>query len=366
MQAVSQADIFTHVYDPKSVSALLRSRTVKTTFIQRLPLATRLYKSYMPLMPIALEELDLSGYDLVISSEAGPAKGVIPRPDSTHVCYCHSPMRYIWDQYNIYKASAGPVTRAMMPYLSNRLRQWDMISSARVDAFAANSAFVSQRIEKYYRRDAQIVHPPVSVDLFQPSPERDDYFLWVGQLVPYKGCDIAIEAFNRLKLPLVIVGDGAGRKRLESKAGPTIKFVKSLPLKELARAYARAQALIFTAMEDFGIVPVEAQASGCPVIALGRGGALETVTEGDTGLFFGEQSAESLVQAVEKFLQIRHEFDPARAVASAQRFRPEQFDMRFAAFVNDAIADNAKRLDRRQTAGRANAVPEGSNRRPET
>lgn len=331
------ADIFTHVYIPEAVSPYLRSRNIKTTFIQKLPFAATQYQRYLPLMPLALEQLDLENYDLVISTEAGPAKGVIPMPEATHVCYCHSPMRYIWDQYHPYRNASGRSTQMVMPFLAHQLRQWDISSAARVDSFAANSHFVAQRIRKYYRREADVVYPPVSVDLFSPSDMVEDYFLWVGQLVPYKGCDVAIEAFNRLKLPLVVVGQGSEKKRLQKMAGDTIRFVDSMRLEELRQAYAKARALIFTAKEDFGIVPLEAQASGRPVIAFGAGGASETVRDGETGLLFDDQTAQSLVDAVEHFLRWQNHFNPAKAVAQAQRFRPEYFDSRFSALVNSSI-----------------------------
>lgn len=331
------ADLFTHVYVPEAVSPYLRSRNIKTTFIQKLPFSSTLYQRYLPLMPLALEELDLGGYDLVISAEAGPAKGVIPKPESTHVCYCHSPMRYIWDQYRTYSDASGAAMRLAMPFLAHQLRQWDVSTAARVDSFAANSNFIAQRIRKYYRREAQIVHPPVSVDLFSAVDAVDDYFLWVGQLVPYKGCEIAIAAFNRLKLPLLVVGQGSEKKRLQKMAGDTIRFVESMSLAQLRHAYAKAQALIFTAKEDFGIVPLEAQASGRPVIAFAGGGAWETVQDGETGLLFPEQSVDSLIGGVEEFLLWKKHFNSARAIANAQRFRPEVFDRRFVSFVNNAV-----------------------------
>ena len=342
-----QADLFTHVYDPAILSPIIRDRAIKTTFIAKLPGARTHYQKYLSLMPIALEELDLSGYDLVISCEAGPAKGVIPPPDSTHVCYCHSPMRYIWDQYHTYKASAGPAARFMMPAMSHLLRQWDVTTAARVDSFAANSNFIAARIEKYYRRDSTIVHPPVDVEAFEraASAEIDDAFVWIGQLVPYKRCDLAIEAFNRLGLPLVVVGKGGERKRLDKMAGPTIRFVDSLSFEALCRLCARARALIFTAKEDFGITPVEVMAAGRPVLAFAEGGALETMVENVTGLFYHEQTAEALIEAVERLIQWSPHFDPAAAQAHARGFAPEIFDANFQRFVSEA--QGARRLPAR-------------------
>ncbi len=324
-----EADIFTHVYVPEAVSALIRSRPVKTTFIQKLPAAPRLYQSYLPLMPMALEGLDLRGYDLVISSESGPAKGVIAAPDALHLCYCHSPMRYLWDQYHVYRDAAGPVARAMMPLLFHGLRNWDVTSAARVDSFVANSSFIRQRIHRVWHRDAAIVHPPVAVDAFAPVADVSDDYLWVGQMVPYKRPDLAVDAFTRLGLPLTMVGSGGMEKALRRRAGPNIRFVSRLDFAGLQQAYAKARALIFTAEEDFGIVPVEANASGRPVIAYGRGGVTDSIVPGTTGLFFADQSAESLIDAVQAFEARRGDFDPAVAVANAARFSPARFDAGF-------------------------------------
>ena len=333
-----EADIFTHVVDRNALSNKLRARNIKTTFIQNLPFARRSPQKYLPLMPRALEQLDLQDYDLVISSEAGPAKGVITRPDAAHVCYCHSPMRYIWDQYHIYKSSAGPLTRLAMPRIAHRLRQWDLSSASRVDTFVANSAFVAQRIKKYYRREAVVIYPPVQLDQFVRRREVDNAFLWVGQLVPYKRCDIAIGAFNKLGLPLIILGDGPEKKRLQRMAKSNIRFVDKLSFSQLCEAYSRAKAVVFTAVEDFGIVPVEAMASGRPVIAYGRGGVSESVTENVTGIFYNESTTESLIEAVERFENWLPEFDPQAAVARASCFAPERFARDFLAVVDDAIA----------------------------
>lgn len=335
------ADIFTHVYDPAAVSATIRRHRVKTTFIARLPNAVRRYQSYLPLMPLALESLDLSGYDLVISSEAGPAKGVIPPPDAAHVCYCHSPMRYVWDQFHAYRESAGPATRLVMPYLAHRLRTWDVASSARVDGFLVNSAFVGRRVAKYYRRDAQVVHPPVPVARFGPVDEVGPDFLWVGQLVPYKRPQLAVEVFNANRRPLTIVGDGPMLKRLKAMAAPNITFRDKVGFSELASLYARCRALVFTAEEDFGIVPVEVNASGRPVIALDRGGARETIVPDVTGLFYEASTVEALSAALERFDAWELGFDPGAAVRNAQRFSPERFDQAFRTGIDAVLASLA-------------------------
>ncbi|MGL6043363.1 MAG: glycosyltransferase, partial [Sandaracinobacteroides sp.] len=299
IQLFPNAEIFTHVYDPASVSALIRSRPVHTSFIQKLPGAIRHYQSYLPLMPRALEAFDMRGYDLVISSESGPAKGVIAAPDALHLCYCHSPMRYLWDHYHIYRDAAGPVARLGMTLLTPTLRQWDVASAQRVDHIVANSNFIRRRVRRAWGRDADVVHPPVAVQEFVPTRDVTSSFLWVGQMVPYKRPDLAVDAFNRLGLPLLMVGDGPMLGALKSRARDNIRFITRLDFASLKQSYANSRALLFTAEEDFGIVPVEANASGRPVIAYGRGGVLDSIVPGVSGLFFAEQSVDSLVEAVQ-------------------------------------------------------------------
>lgn len=327
------ADLFTHVLDPRQMSSTINSARITTSFINRLPLSRRLYQYYLPLMPIALEEFDLSSYDLVISSESGPAKGVITRPGSLHLCYCHSPMRYLWDHYHQYKARANPLARLAMPLMYHRLRQWDVSSSARVDRFVANSNFVRQRIDKMWRRDADVVHPPVDTSLFTPSVDIGPFYLWVGQMVPYKRPDLVVDAFNANGLPCVMVGSGGMAKQLRARAGPNITFVERMNFNELRQAYARCRALIMTAEEDFGITPVEAMASGRPVIAYGRGGALDSVVEDRTGVFFHQQTAEALADAVERMERFLVHFDPREALRQARLFAPEEFDAKMSALA---------------------------------
>lgn len=324
-----QADIFMHVYDPSALSETLAAHRIRTTSIARLPFAKRLYQAYLPLMPRALEALDLSGYDLVISNEAGPAKGVIAPVGAPHLCCCLSPMRYIWDQYHVYKAGAGPAARAAMPIFAHGLRQWDVTSAARVDRFVAISQHVAARINKYWRRDSDIVHPPVFVDSFSPiaASERQGYYLWLGELVSYKRPDLAIDAFNRLGLPLVVIGGpDAARRSLEARAGDNIKFLGRASFETIKRCLAECKALVFPGEEDFGIVPVEAMASGRPVIAYGRGGILDTVIDGETGVLFDDQSVEGLVAAIELFERSGlADADPAPLVAQAWKFSEPNF-----------------------------------------
>jgi glycosyltransferase involved in cell wall biosynthesis len=320
-----QADIFTHVYIPENVSEIIRRHKVTTTFIQKLPASGKKYQSYLPLMPLALEKLDLRSYDLVISSESGPAKGVITRPDTLHLCYCHTPMRYVWDMYHEYLETAGGITKKLMPYLIHYLRMWDYASAARVDHFVANSSFVAQRIRKCYRREAQVIHPPVSTGDFRVSENLDDFYLMVGQLVRYKRTDIAVEAFNRSGKRLVIIGEGEHRPEMEKIAKSNITFMGRQPFPVIADHYGRCKALIFPGVEDFGIVPVEAMASGRPVIAFRKGGALETVVENRTGLFFDEQTPDSLIEAIHRFEETEHNFDAEEIVRHARTFDKEIF-----------------------------------------
>lgn len=319
-----QADIFTHVCIPDRISPLLRTHRITTTSVARLPFAAQMYQKYLVFMPTALEEIDLSGYDLVISSEAGPAKGVVPPPDAPHLCYCHSPMRYLWDQYHVYREGAGAVTRLMMPRMAHALREWDVTSAARVDSFVANSTHVAQRIRKYWRREAAVVHPPVAVESFAPvgRDEVDDFYLWAGELAPYKRPDLAIEAFTRMNKPLIVIGGPAATQRaLARGAGPSVTFLGHVPDATLKAAMARCKALIFPGEEDFGLVPVEVMASGRPVIAYGRGGVLDTVRQGETGLLFRDQTVEGLMAAVERFdAEGLDRLDPAALAAHAARF----------------------------------------------
>lgn len=327
------ADIFTHVHVPEKMSGALAGANVRTSFINGLPFARRFYQYYLPLMPLALEELDLSEYDLVISSEAGPAKGVITNPASQHLCYCHSPMRYLWDQYHPYKRASNPLARLAMPLMYHNLRQWDVSSSARVDTFAANSRYIRDRIRKVWRREAEVVHPPVETSLFTPSIEIDDTYLWVGQMVPYKRPDLAVEAFNANGRPLLMVGTGAMTKRLRAMARPNIKFVDRLDFNALKRAYARTKAFVITAEEDFGITPVETMASGRPVLAFGRGGALDTVLHEKTGLLFDRQDVASLNDGIEQMEKFLPHFDPNDSVRQAECFKPEFFDQKILGLV---------------------------------
>jgi glycosyltransferase involved in cell wall biosynthesis len=336
-----QADIFTHVYDPEMVSDRIRQHRVIPTFINALPRAAKMYKTYLPLMPLALEQIDLSGYDLIISSESGPAKGIIPPSDAIHVCYCHTPMRYIWNMYHQYRNGAGRLARLMMPPLTHYLRMWDVTSAARVDSFVANSTTVARRIHRYYGADAVVINPPVDTKAFSIAAPSDlgDYYLMAGELVSYKRPDLAVRAFNETKQKLVVIGGGEMLEEIRRLAGPTVKVMGSQPFEVLKHHYARCRALIFPGEEDFGMVPVEAMASGRPVVALGRGGATETVKDGVSGVFFPEQTVEAIASAVERLTHI--EFDSRKISAHAEQFGREQFFQKMRTHIDSLLVQKA-------------------------
>lgn len=337
LELFPEADVFTLVENPAFSETIVPRHRIRTSFLQRIPGASRHYRALLPLMPTALENLDLRGYDLIISSESGPAKGIVPPLDAVHICYCHSPMRYLWDQYHEYRLGAGWLQRLILALCITRLRLWDQASSLRVDRFVANSKYVASRIGRYYRRDAHVIHPPVDVDDFALSATRGDYYLITGRHVGYKRIDLAIAACNALGRRLVITGDGPETPRLRALAGPTIEFAGRCSFEELKRHYAEARAFLMPGEEDFGIAPVEAMASGRPVIAFARGGATETVVDGKTGLFFGEQSAAALGDAILAYEACEECFDPPAIRQHALRFAKSRFLTEFAAFVGDAL-----------------------------
>ena len=331
------ADIYTHVHAPSQVSERINSRVVGTTFIGRLPFAEQLYQSYLPLMPRALEGLDLRGYDLILSSESGPAKGIIPPDDALHICYCHTPMRYLWSMHKAYVHEAGWLKGAVLSAAAHHLRIWDVSSAARVDHFIANSSTVAERIRRYYRRDATVIHPPVDVDAITPTNIPGDYYLVAGELVGYKRADLAVEAFNRSGKPLIVMGGGAQEAELRRRAGPNVQVIGRQSDTEWRRILSGCKALIFPGEEDFGIVPVEAMAAGRPVIAYGRGGARDTVVDGETGILFHEQTVQSLNEAAERFDHEEGTFDGPSMHRHAARFSKEQFLIQMHRFTNEAL-----------------------------
>lgn len=332
-EIVAKPDIFCLLADPRRLSAILKSGSITTSFIQNLPLSHKYYRYYAPLFPIAVELFDLRPYDLVISSDSSVVKGVLTRPDSCHICYCHSPMRYAWNMFQEYAEGGSPLKRVLMSPAMHYLRLYDHAASARVDHFVANSRVVRDRIRKYYRRDAKVIYPPCEVERFAISPKVSDYYLCVGRLVGYKRLDIAVRAFTMSGRRLVIVGEGPDEARLKAMAGRNIEFLGWASDAELASLYGECRALVFPAEEDFGIVPVEAQASGRPVIALGKGGALESIIPNETGMLFYEQTPEALERVVAQFEMVSDSFHPESIREKAQRFSKERFKREFQDFV---------------------------------
>ena len=305
LEMFPDADIYTHVYDRKAVSAIIKSRRVFTSRINRLPFAKKLYRLYMPLMPNALMDFNLQGYDLVISSEAGPAKGVVPNPNAYHICYCHSPMRYLWDMYHEYFRGTNPVVRFFMKRLIPSLRLWDVTSANLVDWFITNSHYTANRIRRVYNREAEVVYGPAPIERFLNIERKPaGYYLFFGQITGYKRADIAIEACIKSGRKLVIAGAGARKKDIKKyeKTGLVV-FKGRVSDEESAVLFSSARALLYPGIEDMGLVPIEANAAGCPVIAYREGGALDTVKENVTGLFFNEQTPESLIAAMDTFEQ---------------------------------------------------------------
>ncbi|KAA3593577.1 MAG: glycosyltransferase family 4 protein [Candidatus Scalindua sp. AMX11] len=324
------AHVYTLLHVKGSVSETIEDMDIRTSFVQKLPMARSKYRRYLPLFPVAIEKFDLGGYDLVLSSSHCVAKGVITGADTLHICYCFTPMRYIWDLYDLYfgKGRSNFITRGCMSLLVGYLRRWDVTSSKRVDKFISISRYITDRIEKYYNREPDIIYPPVDCDYFTTASSDGDYYLMVSPLAPNKRVDIAIGAFNKLNMPLKIIGSGQETKRLQKLAGKSIELMGWQSDEVVREHYANCKALIFPGVEDFGIVPLEAQACGKPVIAYGFGGVLDTIlpledseggaksanTAGNsaTGIFFYQQDSESLLRAVLRFEDNREAFHKER------------------------------------------------------
>ena len=343
-----QAPIYTLFHVRGSQTPDIESKVIRTSFLQRMPLAKRRYRSYLPLFPLAVELFDLQDFDLVISSSHCAAKGIIPRPDALHVSYIHSPMRYAWNQYFAYFSPRrlGVFSRWLIPPAINALRVWDIASAARTDVFVANSRNVARRIEKYYRRQAEVIPPPVDTDFFRPEKTggksdkrtgQGSYFLIVSALVPYKRIDLAVEVFNRCGQELRIVGQGPDDRRLRRAAKSNVRFLGSLSAEDLREAYRGGRALLQPWEEDFGIATLEAQACGLPVIAYGRGGAREAILPGQTGLLFEELSAAGLAAALDNFQRLP--FNKSAARKFAMRFSRPLFKQRIHEFLRRAWAE---------------------------
>ncbi len=337
-----QAEIFTTVnFLPKGEIPCLVGRTIHTSFIQKLPGAKKHYRRYLPLMPLAIEQFDLKGFDLILSSSHAVAKGVISGPGALHICYCYSPMRYAWDMQHQYLRQSGNaqgLVSWLMRWQLHRLRQWDYISAQRVDHFIAISHYIERRIETFYRREAAVIYPPVAVEKFRHDRPREAFYLTASRMVPYKRIDLIVEAFTQTpERQLVVIGDGPDFKQLKEKAGPNIILLGFQPDSILIDYLERAQAFIFMAEEDFGILPVEAQAAGAPVIGYGVGGLKETIVNGVTGLHVAEQSASALLTSLAHFETRRQEdptaYAPEACAQQAKHFERSVFSNEITTFI---------------------------------
>ena len=344
IELLPHADIYTLVHNMGTVSRLIEGRPIVTSFIDRLPFKKNHHAYYLPLFPTAIEMFDLKKYDFIFSTSHCVAKGIRTPPTAVHISYVHSPMRYVWDMYEEYFAPQrlNFFSRKIIPLWANYLRMWDVTSSNRVDEFIANSQHVARRISKYYRRNAEVIYPPVDTSLYQISKNTGDYFLIVSALVPYKRIDLAIHACNKLKQPLVIIGEGPEKSFLKKIAGKTITFIGWQPAETLVNYYTECIALLFPGEEDFGITPVEAQACGKPVIAYARGGALETVIgyngtneQKCSGIFFREQSESSLAETLDIFNKLSWDREFIRN--NSERFSEERFKSEISAFVKKIL-----------------------------
>jgi glycosyltransferase involved in cell wall biosynthesis len=329
------ADIFTAVYDPKGTEGRFEDRNVHASFLQKLHPNAKSFRRLLPLYPYAMEALDLSEYDLVLSSSSAWAHGVLPSEDAVHVCYCHNPFRYAWNAREATLRAQSPVVRAALGVVLQRWRQWDWIAAQRVDRYIANSETTRRRIARYFTREASVVYPPVEIERFQPG-EVGEHYAVLSELMPHKRIDLAVRAFNELGRPLVVIGDGPDARRLERMAGSNVRFTGRVSDAEVARLLGGAKALVVTATEEFGIAAVEAQAAGRPVVALAEGGVTESVLEGETGVFYDEATPDALAAAVAGFDPMA--VDPAACVANAQRFSRAAFAAEIRANVDAALA----------------------------
>jgi glycosyltransferase involved in cell wall biosynthesis len=329
-----EADVFTAVYDEKGTEGRFADRHPQSSFLQRLRPTARTFRPLLPLYPHAVESLDLRGYDTVISSSSAWAHGVLVDPGAVHVCYCHNPFRYAWSEREATLRARGPLLRPPLRLLLNRWRQWDWIAAQRVDAYVANSALTAARVRRYLGRDARVLHPPVELERFRPA-RVGEHYLVLAELMAHKRIDVAVRAFNQLRRPLVVVGDGPEMRKLKRLAGPTISFTGRVPDARVAELLASARALVVTAAEEFGIAAVEALASGRPVIALDAGGVRESVREGETGTYYSSAEPDVLAAAVAAFDPLA--VDPEACVDAAQRFGTARFQAALREIVAQAV-----------------------------
>jgi len=338
------APIYTLIYDEEKTHGIFKKKRIYTSFLQKFPYSRSNHRVFPALMPPAIEQFDFSKYDIVLSDSSSYAKGIITPPETLHICYCHTPMRYAWDDCQKYIQEFGfpKIVKKFIPFVMNYIRLWDRISADRVDEYIANSKFVASRIKKYYQKDSTVINPPVDINKFYLDDKKEDYFLMVGRLMAYKRFDIVIQAFNELGWPLVIMGRGPDLKRLEKMARSNIRFLGRLSDADLAKTYARAKAFIFPQEEDFGIVAIEAMASGKPIIAFRGGDIVEHVREGKEGLFFDKQDPKDIIKTLRGFDS--DSFNPNEIRERSVGFDREIFKSRMKDYVEESLNKHKKSI----------------------
>ena len=352
LELYPNADIYT-LFDgvSRDDAPFLKNRNIITSGLQKFPWVKKYYRNLLPLLPYAIEQFDLRHYELIVSSSSAVAKGIISSPDQLHVCYCHSPMRYAWDLQAHYLKHTGlssGLRSTFIRYVLHKMRIWDVVSSNRVDAFVANSSYIAERINKTYRRESTVINPPVNIARFQIQTKKEDFYLAASRQVPYKRIDLIVEAFKQCPdKQLIVIGDGPEHKKIKALAGANVQILGFQSDAVLVDYMRRAKAFLFAAQEDFGILPVEAQACGTPVIAYGRGGARETVIDKRTGLLFDEQTVPSLLDAIERFERLKDQFNPNDIRQHATSFSEKQFKQNFKIFIDLKMRERARSKYRR-------------------
>jgi len=334
-QLFPDAPVYTLFCRPNELAESIRRHSLIPSFLNRIPGAASIHQQLLPLFPVATRCLSVSGdCELVISSDASVIKGLHVPENTTHVCYCHSPPRYAWDMMDVYEKGLSPIRRAVFRAVVPAIRRFDLQAASRVDHFIANSNFVADRIRRFYGRPSEVICPPAEVEMFEPARSREDFYLIVAQLVSYKRVDLAVDAFTRMGRKLVVIGEGSQMRHLRSLAGPTIQLLGKQPFAVVKEHFEKCRAFVFPGVEDFGITAVEAQAAGAPVIAIGMGGALETVVEGQTGVFFHEQTTESLIDAVQRFERTTREYGSELCRQNSRRFSNDRFRSEMMSFLS--------------------------------